>query len=184
MATRPLDAAFGGSTTKKSKKRGAILAVGIVAGLASIGSIFAASISVNGGVTPGIEFSQGVTTIAACDTDGIMASLGAVYDNAFKVDTITLTEVNDDCDGGFLTLSLYDTENNILATVTGTIPTSDNEDLTTIEIGAEDFALISDTVADGTPGNVLTTPSLSWGSGYDAGTLASSAAELVIEITG
>jgi len=177
MATRPLDAAFGGSTTKKSKKRGAILAVGIVAGLASIGSIFAATISVNGDTE--ISFTQGTTTIAACDPDGITAAVSAYYDNAvegFNLDTITLTGVDAACDAKVLTLSLWDAENE-LVTITGTI------DSTTVEIGVAGAGLITDTVNDGTAANVLVaSPAVNYVSPNDAETLASNARRIVIEI--
>jgi len=179
MATRPLDAAFGGSTTKKSKKRGAILAVGIVAGLASIGSIFAASVSING--NENISFTQGTTTIAACDPDGITAALGAFYSGSFQLDTITLGDVHDDCNGKTLTLDLYE-EGTKLATVTGQI--KDNSSVT-VAIGTAEQALATGTVANGSGNDVLEdSPSVTYFGDPEATatTLAANADRIVIEI--
>jgi hypothetical protein len=179
MATRPLDAAFGGSTEKKSKKRGALLAVGIVAGLASVGSIFAASVSINNDAD--ILFSQGTTTIAACDTNGITASLGAWYDanegesGAFKLDTIDLSGVSEDCSGQDLTLSLYEATT-LLVTVTGTISggIGDFE----VNIGTADQGLADGTAA----GTGIATPNVVFVSPNDAADLAANADRIVIEI--
>jgi hypothetical protein len=175
MATRPLDAAFGGSTTKKSKKRGAILAVGIVAGLASIGSIFAATVTINSPADPGISFAQGTTTIAACDDD-IQASLGAYYNNDatnFALDAITLTDVNSDCTNQELTLELWSASAK-LVTVTGTIPPGGN-----VNIGSGGVSLpagpLSGTNLDGSP-------SVTYESEVDAVDLAGTATRIVIEI--
>jgi hypothetical protein len=179
MATRPLDAAFGGSTTKKSKKRGAILAVGIVAGLASIGSIFAASVSING--NQNISFTQGTTTIAACDPDGITAALGAFYSGSFQLDTITLDDVHDDCNGKTLTLDLYE-EGTKLATVTGKIKANSS---VTVAIGTAEQALATGTVANGSGNDVLeNSPSVTYFGDPEATatTLAANADRIVIEI--
>jgi len=179
MATRPLDAAFGGSTTKKSKKRGAILAVGIVAGLASIGSIFAASVSING--NQNISFTQGTTTIAACDPDGITAALGAFYSGSFQLDTITLSDVHDDCNGETLTLDLYE-DGTKLATVTGKIKVNSS---VTVAIGTAEQALATGTVANGSGNDVLeNSPSVTYFGDPEATatTLAANADRIVIEI--
>jgi hypothetical protein len=183
MATRPLDAAFGGSTTKKSKKRGAILAVGIVAGLASIGSIFAASVSINSGQV--ISFTQGTTTIAACDTDGIQAEFSAIFSGtSFKLDEIKLTDVAAGCDGKVLTLNLYDgTEN--LVTVTGIIETTTVDE---VWIGYPGEALTSENVAGGNSDYTLkdnvaeNALDLVYEDGIDAVELAADADRIVIEI--
>jgi hypothetical protein len=180
MATRPLDAAFGGSTTKKSKKRGAILAVGIVAGLASIGSIFAASITINNGATePGISYSQATTTIAACD-DNIVASIGAYFDTtaeAFGTDQISLTDVSSDCDLQTLTLELYDGPTK-LVTFVGQID-SDRSDLL---IGTPDSALDGGVDDAATASGFAGSPTIVYVGTYDAFDLAELADRIVIEI--
>lgn len=180
LTTRPLDAAFATRSDRKKKKRNVLLIVGVAAALGSIGSVFAASISINSGNA--ISFSQGTTTIAACDTDGITAALGAYYstaDSKFNLDTISLTGVSDNCDGKVLTLVLYDGTAK-LATVAGTIKTDAS---TTIAIGIADSALVTDTVNDGTAADVLqSTPTVTYESAQDAGTLAADADRIVIEI--
>lgn len=182
MSTRPLDSAFATRASRKSKKRNVLLIAGIVAGLASIGSVLAASISINSDAA--ISFSQGTTTIAACDVDGITAELGAYYDaagSAFNLDTITLTGIAADCDGKTLTLALYDGTSK-LATITGDIQTDAS---TTVFIGKGDEALSNDNVAygNGTAGDSLeNTPSASYESGKTAATLSADADRIVIEI--
>ena len=178
MATRPLDAAFGGSTTKKSKKRGAILAVGIVAGLASIGSIFAATVSINTDNAE-IQFSQGTTTIAACDTQ-IDASLGAFFNESFQLDTITLTDVAAACDGKTLTLELYDGGTK-LATVVGGINVNGS---TQITIGTADQALADVSVSGVIPADALQDADVTYHGdpSETATTLAANADRIVIEI--
>jgi hypothetical protein len=183
MATRPLDAAFGGSTTKKSKKRGAILAVGIVAGLASIGSIFAASITINSPATnPGISYSQATTTIAACDED-ILASIGAYYDTtegAFSADQITLSDVSDSCDSQTLTLELYNGSTK-LVTFVGDIDSGAGTELV---IGSADSILTGGVggAMNGTTTGFSGTPTIVYAGVNDSYDVASSATRIVIEI--
>lgn len=181
MSTRPLDNAFATRASRKGKKRSALLIVGIVAGLASVGSVFAASISINSDAA--ISFSQGTTTIAACDTDGVTAELGAFYDSgasAFKLDTVVLTGVSDDCDGKTLTAVFYDGTAK-LVTITGAIKSDDS---TTVDVGVADAALASANVASGsTAANLLqSSPSATYESGKSAADLASGADRIVIEI--
>lgn len=181
MTTRPLDSAFTTRSERKKKKRNVLLIVGVAAALGSIGTVFAASISINSNAA--ISFSQGATTIASCDTDGIDAALGAYYDPAdggqFLLDTITLTGVAAGCDGKTLTLNLYDTSNNKQVTITGVIKTDDS---TTVAIGVADSALVAETVASGTATDVLqNTPSLTYHSS-GASDLAANSDRIVIEI--
>jgi len=180
MATRPLDAAFGGSTTKKTKKRGAILAVGIVAGLASIGSIFAATVTVNSG---SITLTQGTSIIAACDTT-IDAALGAYYSTSspagFLLDTVQLTNVDDACDGERLTLAFYQGTTK-LAEVSGQIKFDES---TTVDIGKAGFELSTTYVNQNVViENVLEgTPTVEYVSPATANDLADDADLIVIEI--
>jgi hypothetical protein len=109
MGRSPLDTAFGSASTqeKRSKKGIAYVALLGVAGLASASSVFAANVNINGGTD--ILYSQGTTTIAACDTDGIEAALGATFDtDAFALDAITLSGIAAACDGKDLVVTLYD----------------------------------------------------------------------------
>lgn len=109
MGRSPLDTAFGSASTqeKRSKKGIAYVALLGVAGLASASSVFAANVSINSDAE--ISYTQGTTTIAACDTDGIQAALGATFaSTAFALDTITLSGIAAACDGKDLVVTLYD----------------------------------------------------------------------------
>ncbi|MDA8796049.1 hypothetical protein N9N06_01060 [Aquiluna sp.] len=124
MPLSPLDKTISSSQNSRGRKsRWVSLAVFSVAGLASIGSVFAASVTLNG--EGNVSFAQGVETIAACDT-AIDASLGAAFDTsgqAFVLDAITLTGVASSCDGEALTITIYD-GTTVQLTVTGTIDLS------------------------------------------------------------
>jgi hypothetical protein len=121
MGRSPLDTAFGSASTqeKRSKKGFAYVALLGVAGLASASSVFAANVSINSDAA--ISYAQGTTTIAACDTDGIEAALGATFDtDAFALDTITLSGIDDDCGGKNLVVTLYaENEEQVIVTKTG-----------------------------------------------------------------
>jgi hypothetical protein len=122
MGRSPLDTAFGSASTqeKRSKKGIAYVALLGVAGLASASSVFAANVSINSDAA--INYSQGTTTIAACDED-IDVELGAAFDgDSFALDTIELSDVDAGCDGQTLVLSLYkDTGTILLVTITETV---------------------------------------------------------------
>lgn len=124
MPSSPLDTTISSSQNSRGRKsRWVSLAVFSVAGLASIGSVFAASVTLNGGEA--ISFAQGVETIAACDTDGIGADLGAAFSTSaevFVLDEIKLTDVDSGCDDKALTLTIYD-GTAVQLTVTATLNT-------------------------------------------------------------
>lgn len=178
MAQKPLDAAFGGSTEKKKKKRGGLVAIIGVVGLAGISSVFAANVNINGGSD--ISFSQGTAVIAACDGDGITASLGAFYNSAasaFALDTITLDGVSGDCNGKDLTVDLYDGTSKLVrlsGTITGT----------TVVLGTADTSLPDETTgATGIDnGASADTAAVTYEAGASATGLASNADRIVIEI--
>ena len=138
MNGSPLNSAFGDSRARQSV-RFRWLAFGLfgIAGLASVGSVFAASVSLGTGA---VSFTQGVRTIAACDADGIGVSLGAAFDSSpdpavFVLDEIQLTDVDSGCDNKALTLKIYN-GTTLQLTVTGTLNTS--SDGTTVSIAASD----------------------------------------------
>ena len=190
MSRNPLDSAISSRRSEKKSKRGILYTALLgVAGLGAASSVFAASITINnsGGADAAISFSQGTQTIAACDTDGITASLGAFWDttpnpDAFSLDTISLTGVSDSCDGKTLTLTLYNGSTK-LATVTGGIQ---DDASTTVLIGRADNALTSSTITASSAAvtDLDSTPALNYeGSpAYDAGDLAADATQVVIEI--
>lgn len=177
MAQKPLDSAFGGSTEKKKKRGGLVAIIGVV-GLAGISSVFAANVSING--NSDISFSQGTAVIAACDGDGITASLGAFYNSAasaFALDTITLDGVSGDCNGKELTVDLYDGTDKLVrlsGTITGT----------TVVLGTADNSL-PDESTDATGinlGETTDTAAVTYTVGASATGLASYADRIVIEI--
>lgn len=177
MAQKPLDGAFSATSEPKKKKRGAFVAIAAVVGLAGISSVFAANVGINGGSA--ISFSQGTTTIAACD-DAIDASLGAFFDAdaaAFKLDTITLSGVSADCNAKVLTLELYDGTSK-LVTLSGTITG------TSIVLGAANVGLPDEsTAATGIEsGGTADLATVVYESGATPAGLSSSADRIVIEI--
>ena len=136
MSKSPLSSSFeGAGSTKKSKK--GWLGLGAVAfvGVASAGSVFAASVGINGD-DASISFTQGSEVIAACDTD-IVAALDANFDGSdFGLSGITLTDVDSGCAGESFEVSLYDGSTKML-TVTGTLSSSLADD-STVSIANED----------------------------------------------
>jgi hypothetical protein len=145
MGRSPLDTAFGYASTqeKRSKKGFAYLALLGVAGLASASSVFAANVSINSGSA--ITYSQGTTTIAACDGDGITAALGAAFvSSAFSLDTITLSGIDDDCASKTLIVTLYDgTDKQVVITKSNITLAGSSADAKTFTIGTAGTALAS-----------------------------------------
>ena len=186
MVKNPLAGAFEAeASSKKSRKSWVSLGVLAFAGLASVGTVFAANVSINSGST--IIFSQGSETIAACDPDGISAELSAFYNGtAFALDYITLTGVHSDCDNKTLDLQLFDGATKML-TVTGTLSVESADGNTqTVTINEADNIITAETsvvVGSSTnawvniDGNVVVT--------FDSGTaitMAADADSIVVEI--
>ena len=145
ISRSPLSSSFESAESKKSSKKG-WLGLGAVAffGLASAGSVFAASVSINSGDAD-ISFTQGSKVIVACDTDGIGASVDAGFDGtSFGLGGITLTDVDEDCSDKAFTINLYDGTTKML-TVTGTLGSS--LDGSTVSVSA--------TGSDGDSGDVF-----------------------------
>ncbi len=126
MSKSPLSSSFESADSKKSSKKG-WLGLSAVAffGLASAGSVFAASVSINSDAA--ISFTQGVTTIASCDGDGnIAAVLGTAYNGtAFSLNSIELTGIDNNCDTKTLTLSLWDASDAQMLEIEGTLEDAD-----------------------------------------------------------
>lgn len=127
VSKSPLSSSFESADSRKSSRKG-WLGLSAVAffGLASAGSVFAASVSINSGAD--ISFTQGVETIAACDTDGIDAVLGTAYSasaDAFSLNSIELTGINNACDAKTLTLSLWDASDAQMLEIEGTLEDAD-----------------------------------------------------------
>jgi len=185
MPPSPLDKTISSSQNSRGRKsRWVSLAVFSVAGLASIGSVFAASVTLNGGND--ISFAQGVETIAACDTDGIGASLGAAFDTSgevFVLDAITLTDVDSGCDNKALTLTIYDGAA-VQLTVTGTLNTTADGTTVSVEAAGADADIVADDGTEDT--NTYTaidgTEVVTYEAGQTSALVASGADRITIEI--
>jgi hypothetical protein len=152
-----------------------------VAGLASVSSVFAASVDINGGTD--IIYSQGVETIASCDAD-IDAELGAVFDGTnFVLDTIELDNIASTCDDGVLTLNLYDGTVKMLEVV-GTLDVASNTSVTIGQGGTALAAVTSTTSTDSNFTNFVdaNAKSIAYDNSKTAALLASDADRIVIEI--
>jgi hypothetical protein len=182
MGSSPLNTAFADGKSRGQRRRGFgwIAALGI-AGLASASSVFAASVGINGGAD--IIYSQGVETIAACDS-AIDAELGASFDGSeFVLDTITLTGIASTCDDGVLTLNLYDGTTNML-TVVGTLDMDGNTSVTIGQAGTALPTVVETSSADDNFTNFVdaNAKSIAYVNSKTAALLASDADNIVIEI--
>jgi hypothetical protein len=110
---------FDNAATPRRKKSGgnlkSLAGLATVAAIAVLGSTLAANISLNSGSA--IEFGQGVSVTAACDSDGITVTPAVRFVNAanagtFYLSTITLSNVDltstSTCVGKTFTLNAYD----------------------------------------------------------------------------
>jgi hypothetical protein len=100
--------------------------VALVAGLAVFASTFAFAATL-GGLTSG-EVGANNTVVAACDTDGVTTSYAAAAwdttDKRYEVASVTVSGVNDACDGDNLKVTAADSSNVSLSEGTLAIPTS------------------------------------------------------------
>lgn len=106
------------ATPRRKKSNGnlkSLAGLATVAAIAVLGSTLAANLSLNSGSA--IEFGQGVSVTAACDSDGIVVTPSVRFINAanagtFYLSTISLSSVDlsssDKCVGKTFTLQAYD----------------------------------------------------------------------------
>jgi hypothetical protein len=84
--------------------------VALVAGLAVFASTFAFAATL-GGLTSG-EVGANNVLVAACDTDGVTTSYASATwdatDEVYEVGSVTVSGVNDACDGDVLKVTLAD----------------------------------------------------------------------------
>jgi hypothetical protein len=188
MASSPLDSAIQSQRSEKKSKRGILYTALLgVAGLGAASSVFAASITLNSGSA--ISFSQATQTIAACDTDGIAASLGSAYNNSaseFLWNDITLTDVDSGCNDKSIDIQIWSSSAK-LVTITGTVAAS--SDGTTLSVVAASDANGIVTQASSPVGSATDTwtaidgtIATTYESSIDAGDVATSGARVVIEI--
>jgi hypothetical protein len=99
--------------------------IAILSGLLVFASVFALAASL-GGVTSG-KVGADNTTVASCDTDGVTTSYATAWDatnKRYAITSVTVSGVNDACDGQTLSVSLTDSSGTSLATGSTAIPTS------------------------------------------------------------
>ena len=99
--------------------------IAILAGLLVFASVFALAASL-GGVTSG-KVGADNTTVASCDTDGVTTSYATAWDatnKRYSISSVTVSGVNDACDGETLSVSLTDASGTQLGSGTLSIPTS------------------------------------------------------------
>lgn len=105
----------GAPLAKKSNNLKSLAGLATVAAIAVLGSTLAANLSLNGGSA--IEFGQGVSVTAACDSDGITVTPSVRFVNAanggtFYLSTIAMSGIDftdaTKCVGKTFTLNAYD----------------------------------------------------------------------------
>jgi hypothetical protein len=99
----------GAQSPRKKKSLGLVLGAAAIAGVMALGSTLAASVTIGSGA---ITFGQGVAQAAACDPD-ITLTPGAGFINdmgagTFKLETITVSGVDADCDGETFIIKAWD----------------------------------------------------------------------------
>ena len=99
--------------------------IGILAGLAVFGVVFAMAASL-GGITSG-DVGADNTVVAACDTDGVTTNYTVGWDatdKRYEISTVTVGGVADTCDGDTLSVSLTDSSGTQIGSGSLSIPTS------------------------------------------------------------
>ena len=102
---------------KKNSRKALAVALGIM-GVAGLSVASASTLTVDASN----EVAIGTDTFAACDTDGV--TVGYTYYNnsgTYEIDTITVTDINEACNGEAITLDLLDSVDGALATGTGVV---------------------------------------------------------------
>jgi hypothetical protein len=104
-------------------KKRALLA--ILAGLIVFAGAFAMAASL-GGITSA-KVGADNTAVASCDTDGVATSYATAWDatdKRYEVTSVTVSNVNDACDGQTLSVSITDSTGAQIGSGTLAIPTS------------------------------------------------------------
>jgi hypothetical protein len=119
---------------KNNKNNKRKMAVAVLAGLALTGLIGASAASL-GGITS-TSLGADAEDVLSCDTDSVTASYntsfvpdapGAAFETAddingrFNVDSVTIGNVNDDCDGLVYEVLLLDQDNDVIAEASDTV---------------------------------------------------------------
>jgi hypothetical protein len=97
----------------------------ILVGLLVFAGVFALAASLGGVTSTGVGADN--TVVASCDVDGVAASHSVAWDatdERYEVSSVTVSGVNDACDGQTLGVTLTDAGGAQLGTGSMTIPTS------------------------------------------------------------
>ena len=97
----------------------------MLAGLMVFAGVFALAASL-GGITSD-KVGADNTTVASCDTDGVSTSYATAWDatdKRYEVTSVTVSGVNDACDGQTLNMSLTDSTGAQIGSGSLSIPTS------------------------------------------------------------
>ena len=97
----------------------------MLAGLMVFAGVFALAASL-GGITSD-KVGADNTTVASCDTDGVSTSYATAWDatdKRYEVTSVTVSGVNDACDGQTLNVSLTDSTGAQIGSGSLSIPTS------------------------------------------------------------
>ncbi len=96
---------------------------GILGGLTVFGAVFASAASL-GGLTSG-NVGADNAAVTSCDTDGVTTSYTTAWDSAddrYEVTSVTVSNINNACDGRTVSVSLLDAASNQLGTGSVAIP--------------------------------------------------------------
>jgi hypothetical protein len=99
--------------------------IAVLAGLAVFSGVYAMASSL-GGVTSGKVGADNIA-VTSCDTDGVSTAYSPTWDatdKRYEIGTVTVSGVNDACDGQTLNVSVTDTSGAQVGTGTLAIPTS------------------------------------------------------------
>jgi hypothetical protein len=99
--------------------------IAMLAGLGVFAAVFAQAASL-GGITSN-KVGADNTTIASCDTDGVSTSYATAWDatdKRYEITSVTVSGVNDACDGQTLNVSFTDSTGAQIGSGSLAIPTS------------------------------------------------------------
>ena len=108
---------------KNNRNLKIFLGIGALIAVPAIGTTLAASITINTAGTP-VQFGQGITMTAACQSTGITLIPSAAYVNAannatdtvstlatsFKLSTVAIAGLTSACEGKYFTIKVYDNQ--------------------------------------------------------------------------
>jgi hypothetical protein len=96
----------------------------LLGALTVFGAVFAMAASL-GGITSG-QVGADNTSVTSCDTDGVTTSYATSWDGTddrYEVTSVTVTNINNACDGRTLSVSLTDSTSNQIGSGSVAVPT-------------------------------------------------------------